>query len=139
MFRSIVVLSIVLVIAIFSATAMAGPTIKLGHVDPAEWQSSKKGAAGVIFKNIVEGESDISVELFPAKALGDENSLVQQAQEGTTHMTIVSGAMSTVCKAADVLNIPYTFASPTIAWDVLDGPFGMELAEHCLKKTGLRT
>jgi len=47
--------------------------------------------------------------------------------------------MSTVCKAADVLNIPYTFASPTIAWDVLDGPFGKELAEHCLKKTGLRT
>ena len=124
MLRSVLVLSIALVIAAFAATAMAGPTIKLGHVDPAEWQSSKKGAAGVIFKNIVEGETDISVELFPAKALGDENSLVQQVQEGTTQMTIVSGAMSTVCKTADVLNIPYTFASPTIAWDVLDGPFG---------------
>jgi TRAP-type C4-dicarboxylate transport system substrate-binding protein len=139
MFRSIKVLTIALTIAVFAATAMAGPTIKLGHVDPAEWQSSKKGAAGVIFKNIVEGESDITVELFPAKALGDENSLVQQCQEGTTQMTIVSGAMSTVCKAADVLNIPYTFPSPTVAWDVLDGPFGKELADHCLKQTGLRT
>lgn len=69
MFRSIVVLGTILVIAIFSATAMATTTIKLGHVGPASWQSSKKGAAGVIFKNIVEGESDISVELFPAKAL----------------------------------------------------------------------
>ena len=134
-------LSLVLMLGLIfaPALAMAGPTIKLGHVDPASWQSSKKGAAGTIFKNIVEGESDISVELFPAKALGDENSLVQQVQEGTTQMTIVSGAMSTVCKAADVLNIPYTFASPTIAWDVLDGPFGKELAEYCLKKTGLRT
>jgi tripartite ATP-independent transporter DctP family solute receptor len=134
-------LSLVLMLGLIfaPALAMAGPTIKLGHVDPASWQSSKKGAAGVIFKNIVEGESDISVELFPAKALGDENSLVQQVQEGTTQMTIVSGAMSTVCKAADVLNIPYTFASPTIAWDVLDGQFGKDLAEHCLKKTGLRT
>ncbi len=120
------------------SSAIAGPTIKLGHVDPAEWQSSKKGAAGVIFKNIVEGETDISVELFPAKALGDENSLVQQCMEGTTHMTIVSGAMSTVFKVADVLNIPYTFASPTIAWDVLDGQFGKDMAEYCLKKTGLR-
>jgi tripartite ATP-independent transporter DctP family solute receptor len=137
--RSIIVLVIAVIFAAFSATAMAGPTIKLGHVDPADWQSSKKGAAGVIFKNIVEGESDITVELFPAKALGDENSLVQQVQEGTTQMTIVSGAMSTVCKAADVLNIPYTFTSPTVAWDVLDGPFGKELAEHCLKQTGLRT
>lgn len=133
-------LSLVLMLGLIVApvVAMAGPTIKLGHVDPAEWQSSKKGAAGVIFKNIVEGETDISVELFPAKALGDENSLVQQCQEGTTHMTIVSGAMSTVFKVADILNIPYTFASPTIAWDVLDGQFGKEMAEYCLEKTGLR-
>jgi TRAP-type transport system periplasmic protein len=58
MFRSIVVLSIALTIAIFSATAMAGPTIKLGHVDPASWQSSKKGAAAVIFKNIVSSRQD---------------------------------------------------------------------------------
>ena len=108
---------------------MAAPTIKLGHVDPAEWQSSKKGAAGQIFKNIVEGETGITVELFPAKALGDENDLVQQVQEGTTHMAIVSAAMAKICKPADVLNIPYTFASPTIAWDVLDGPFGKELAD----------
>lgn len=134
-------LSLVLMLGLIfaTATAMAGPTIKLGHVDPAEWQSSKKGAAAAIFKNIVEGESDMKVELFPAKALGNENSLVQQCQEGTTQMTIVSGAMSTVCKAADVLNIPYTFASPTIAWDVLDGQFGKDLAEHCLKQSGLRT
>ena len=139
MLRTIKMLGIVGIIAVFSATAFAGPTIKLGHVDPAEWQTSKKGAAATIFKNIVEGETDIKVELFPAKALGDENALVQQCQEGTTQMTIVSGAMSTVCKAADVLNIPYTFASPTIAWDVLDGAFGKELANYCLKKTGLRT
>ena len=118
---------------------MAEPIIKLGHVDPAEWTSSKKGAASVIFKNIVEGETNITVELFPAKSLGDENSLVQQVMEGTTQMAIVSGAMSTVCKTADVLNIPYVFPSAPVAWDVLDGPFGKELAEHCLQKTGLRT
>jgi TRAP-type transport system periplasmic protein len=139
MFRSIMVLAIVGLITAFSANVFAATTIKLGHVDPAEWQTSKKGAAGVIFKNIIEGETDIKVELFPAKALGDENSLVQQVMEGTTQMAIVSGAMSTVCKTADVLNIPYTFASPTVAWDVLDGPFGQELAQHCLEKTGLRT
>lgn len=122
-----------------SMSAFAAPTIKLAHVDPAEWQTSKKGAAATIFKNIVEGETDITVELFPAKALGDENSLVQQMQEGTLHMAMVSGAMSKICKVADVLNIPYTFSSAPVAWDVLDGPFGQELADYCLKKTGLRT
>jgi tripartite ATP-independent transporter DctP family solute receptor len=121
------------------ATSMLATTIKLGHVDGADWQTSKKGAAGVIFKNIVEGETNINVELFPAKALGNEGAMIQQAQEGITQMAIVSGAMSKVCKAASVLDIPYTFSSPTIAWDVLDGQFGKELAEHCLKKTGLRT
>jgi tripartite ATP-independent transporter DctP family solute receptor len=139
MFRSILVLGIAGAIAAFSVSAFAGPTIKLGHVDPAEWQTSKKGAAGVIFKNIVEGETDIKVELFPASALGAENDLVQQVQEGTTQMAFVSGAMAKVCKAADVLNIPYEFASAPIAWDVLDGQFGKDLAEHCLKQSGLRT
>lgn len=139
MIRSLLALGIAGTFAALSTSALAGPTIKLGHVDPAEWQTSKKGAAGVIFKNIVEAETAIKVELFPAKALGDENDLVKGVQEGVTHMAMVSGAMSKVCKAADVLNIPYTFASPTVAWDVLDGPFGKELADHCLKKSGIRT
>lgn len=139
MFRSIIAWSVAGAFTLLSTAALAAPTIKLGHVDPAEWQSSKKGAASLIFKNIVEGETDITVELFPAKALGDENDLIQQVQEGTTQMALVSGAMAKVCKPADVLNIPYTFSSPTVAWDVLDGDFGKELADYCLKKTGLRT
>ncbi|MFV0438545.1 MAG: DctP family TRAP transporter solute-binding subunit [Desulfopila sp.] len=139
MIRSIIGLGIAGAIVIGASAAVAGPTIKLGHVDPAEWQTSKKGAAGVIFKNIVEGETDMTVELFPAKALGDENDLVQQVQEGMATMAIVSGAMAKVCKPADVLNIPYMFDTAPIAWDVLDGPFGKELAEYCLQKSGLRT
>lgn len=122
-----------------TTSLMAAPTIKLGHVDAAGWQTSKKGAAGIIFKNIVEGETDIKVELFPAKSLGNEGEMVQQVQEGTTQMAIISGAMSKVCKPASVLDIPYTFSSPVVAWDVLDGQFGDELAAFCLKKTGLRT
>lgn len=136
---NLIALGLATAIGMAAGSLQAATTIKLGHVDGAEWQTSKKGAAGIIFKNIVEGETNIKVELFPAKALGDENDLIQQAQEGTTHMVIVSGAMATLCKAADVLNIPYTFSSPTMAWDVLDGPFGKELGEHCLKQTGLRT
>lgn len=125
--------------ALFCSYTYAAPTIKLGHVDGADWQTSKKGAAGVIFKNIVEGESDIKVELFPAKALGNESQLIQQVQEGVTPMAIVSGAMSKVCKPASVLDIPYSFSSAVVAWRVLDGKFGDELAQYCLEKTGIRT
>jgi tripartite ATP-independent transporter DctP family solute receptor len=138
MIRKILV-TVVSAVFVFSASALAAPTIKLAHVDPADWQSSKKGAASVIFKNIVEGESDMKVELFPAKALGDENDLVQQMQDGTLQMAMVSGAMAKICKVADVLNIPYTFPSAPVAWDVMDGPFGKELGDYCLQKSGLRT
>ncbi|WP_205470465.1 DctP family TRAP transporter solute-binding subunit [Breoghania sp. L-A4] len=123
-------------LAVSAATAQ---TIRFAHVDGAEWQTSKKGSAAEIFKNIVEGESGLKVELFPAGALGNEGEIIQQAQEGITQVVMVSGAMSKVCKAAQVLDIPYTFGSATIAWDVLDGEFGQELAAHCLEETGLRT
>lgn len=123
---------------LFVAFAQA-QTIRFAHVDPADWQSSKKGAAAEIFKNIVEGETDLTVELFPAGALGNEDELVVQAQDGLIQVTMVSGAMSKVCQPAAVLDIPYTFPSAPVAWEVLDGSFGDELAEYCLEQTGLRT
>ncbi len=122
----------------FAHTADA-KTIRFAHVDPADWTKSKKGAAAEIFKNIVEGETDIKVELFASGALGNESDIVQQAQEGLTQVVMVSGAMSKICKAAQVLDIPYTFSSAVVAWDVLDGDFGKELAAHCEKQTGLKT
>jgi len=122
-----------------AATAASAQTLRFAHVDPDDWQNSKKGAAAHVFKNIVEGETNLTVELFPAGALGNEGELVSQAQEGITQVVMVSGAMSKLCKAASVLDIPYTFPSAPVAWEVLDGSFGAELAAHCLKETGLRT
>lgn len=114
-------------------------TLRFAHVDPDDWQSSKKGAAAHMFKNIVESETEHTVDIYPAASLGDEDELVQQAMDGTTQVVMVSGAMSSVCPVAGVLDIPYIFESPLVAWEVLDGEFGDQLAEHCLAQTGLRT
>jgi tripartite ATP-independent transporter DctP family solute receptor len=133
-------LSLAIAVALgLTAASAAAQTLRFAHVDPDDWQASKKGAAAHVFKNIVEGETDLTVEIFPAGALGNEDELIGQAQEGLTQVVMVSGAMSKVCKAASVLDIPYTFPSAPVAWDVLDGPFGDELAQHCLDETGLRT
>ncbi|MBZ9558024.1 MULTISPECIES: DctP family TRAP transporter solute-binding subunit [unclassified Modicisalibacter] len=121
-----------------SALAQA-QTIRFAHVDPADWQSSKKGAAAEMFKQVVEGRTDFDVKLYPAASLGDEDELVQQAMDGTTQVVMVSGAMSKICPAAGVLDIPYMFDSAVTAWRVLDGEFGEQLAQHCLEQTGLRT
>jgi tripartite ATP-independent transporter DctP family solute receptor len=37
-----------------------------------------------------------------------------------------------------VFDIPYLFPSLLVAYRVLEGPFGKELADECLKKTGMR-
>ncbi|MDI5890345.1 DctP family TRAP transporter solute-binding subunit [Halomonas rhizosphaerae] len=114
-------------------------TIRFAHVDPDNWQSSKKGAAAHMFKNVVESETEHTVDIYPAASLGDEDQLIQQAMDGTTQVVMVSGAMSKICPAAGVLDIPYMFETPLVAWEVLDGDFGDALAEHCLEQTGLRT
>ena len=136
-FKSIAA-STAVVMALATSVAQA-QTIRIAHVDPDEWTGSKKGAAAQIFRNIVEGETNLDVEIFPAGALGNEDELVGQVQEGLLQMAIVSGAMSKACPAASVLDIPYTFSSATVAWEVLDGEFGDALADHCLEQTGMRT
>jgi len=94
-----------------------------------------------VFKDIVEAESAgrIKVEVYPAGQLGGEAELVGQAQSGATQVVMVSGVFGNSCKEAAILDTPFLFSSAAVAWATLDGPFGARLAEHCLKKTGLRT
>ncbi|WP_404424023.1 DctP family TRAP transporter solute-binding subunit [Thalassospira australica] len=141
-FKSALLGAVSFATASFAVPAQAADiTLNFAHVDPAEWTTSKKGAATQVFKNIVEAESAgrIAVELFPAGSLGGETDLIQNTQDGTLAMSMVSGPFSQVCPEAAVLDVPYMFPNANVAWKVLDGDFGKELAAHCLEKTGLRT
>ena len=128
-------------LAMSASTTCAQTVIKLAHVNPADWRVSQLAAASEVFKNLVEAESSgrIQVQLYPAGQLGGEVELVAQAQSGALQIAFVSAVFGNYCKEASVLDIPFLFSSAEIAWKTLDGPFGRKLAEHCLKKTGLRT
>jgi TRAP-type transport system periplasmic protein len=120
-------------------SATAATEIKFAHVDPPDVFISKKGAAGVTFKNLVEAEDPtVSVKLFPAGQLGGERELVEATKLGTVQMSMVSAAIAGHFKEAQVLDIPYLFESAPVAWKVMDGWFGKELADECLRKTGIR-
>lgn len=122
-----------------AAWPAAAVEIKFAHVDPPDVFTSKKGAAGVTFKNVVEAEDpSVSVKLFPAGQLGGERELIEATRLGTVHMSMVSGAIAGYFKEAQVLDIPYLFDSAPLAWKVMDGWFGKELADDCLRKTGMR-
>ena len=125
--------------ALLTAAHASAQTLRFAHVDPDDWTTSKKGAAAQVFKNLVEVETDLTVELYPAGALGGETELIEGAQDGTISIAMVSGAYANFCPAVAVTDIPYTFPSAPVAWEVMDGEFGTALAEHCLEQTGLRT
>jgi len=123
----------------FPTTASA-VEIKLGHVDPADVCVSKKGAAGATFKGLVEGATggNVIVKVFPTSQLGNERELIEGTKIGTIQMSFVSGAMAGFYKEAQVLDIPYLFSAGPVAWKVMDGPFGQEMAADILQKTGMR-
>ncbi len=114
--------------------------LKVAHVNPADVFASGKGAAGAVLKNIIESETGggVEVKLFPASQLGGERELIEGTKIGTIQMSLVSAAISGFYKEAQVLDIPYLFSNAPVAWKVMDGWFGKEMAEDCLKKTGMR-
>jgi tripartite ATP-independent transporter DctP family solute receptor len=124
-----------------AASTLAAPIeIKFAHVDSPDVCISKKGAAGVAFKSLVDAEAAgaVEVKVFPAGQLGGERELVEGTKLGTIQMSMVSAAIAGYFKEAQVLDIPYLFSSGPVAWRVMDGWFGKELADECLKKTGMR-
>jgi tripartite ATP-independent transporter DctP family solute receptor len=140
-FLGIVVGVFVLVMGWNATVTMAATyEIKFAHVDPADPYTSKKGAAGTTFKGDLEAATSgaVSVKLFPAGQLGGERELIEGVKLGTIQMAMVSAAIASYYKEAQVLDIPYLFSSAPVAWKVMDGPFGKEMAADCLKKTGLR-
>jgi tripartite ATP-independent transporter DctP family solute receptor len=122
-------------------SALAAPIeLKIAHVNPPDVFASGKGAAGAVLKNIIEAETGggVEVKVFPAGQLGGERELIEATKLGTIQMSMVSAAIAGFYKEAQVLDIPYLFSSAPVAWKVMDGRFGKEMAEDCLKKTGMR-
>lgn len=117
--------------------AAATIEIKLPIVDPP---GTRKAIASPLFKQIVETETRdaVEVKVFPGGQLGGEREAIEGLRLGSIQMTIVSGALANFYKEAQVLDLPYLFSSAPVAWKVLDGWFGKEMAEDCLKKTQMR-
>jgi len=102
--------------------------------------TSKKAAGSTVFKQMVENETGgtVDVKLFPAGQLGAEREITEGVKLGTIQMGMVSAVLANYFKPVQVLDIPYLFPSYAVAWKVMDGWFGKELAAACLKETGMR-
>lgn len=91
------------------------------------------------FKAEVEANSDMTVDLVYAGALGAPNERLNQMRRGVIQMSdAADGNYATIHRDIQILNMPYLFSSEQTAWAVFDGPFGQALAEDVREKTGIR-
>ncbi|KUK66318.1 MAG: Trap dicarboxylate transporter, dctp subunit [Parcubacteria bacterium 34_609] len=138
---SILTVLMVLSCFVFSVQAADGPIIlKLAHNDANILQVPKQSAA-VVMKHFIESESNgrLKMEIYPAGQLGGEKENVEATIANSIQMTIVSdGPLPGFFPDIQVLSIPYSFPSPIVAWDVMEGPFGRNLVEKLREATGLR-
>jgi len=133
-------LCIMLSFGLESAYAADKIVMKLAHPDPMDVFTSRKHAALMTFKEMVETNSGgrIEVVVLGGGAVGGEREILESILNGTLQGSSISAPVGLVYPPQMVISIPYLFASAPAAWEVLDGPFGDKLATGLLKKTGLR-
>lgn len=123
-----------------TATAEAQQTIRYAHFQPAALDQPKHAAA-LAFESYVEAATggSIDVEIYPASQLGGGSETMEGLQLGTIQLAVVhDGPIGSVFSPFQVFQIPYVFPDQTVAWSVLDGPYGAELAEAMREETGIR-
>lgn len=119
-----------------ASNAFAGKkVIKLSHV-----VNEKDGfhIAALKFKELIEANSDYTIEIHPNAELGDERTLLEGMQFGTIDMGVITnGPVSNFSPEIAVLELPFLFSSNEEAYRIMDGPIGQELLNN-LSKVGLK-
>jgi TRAP-type transport system periplasmic protein len=124
--------------------AYSAPTvIKVGHVSEGgiRLPGTGRSVALEVFKTYVEANSEgrLKLEIHPDGSLGNARSLLEQCQLGVVPMVgSYTAVMTPFCQELATLQIPFLFKDSLVAWKVLRGPFGKELAKKFREKTGMR-
>jgi TRAP-type transport system periplasmic protein len=127
-------------VGVSAQTADKKYILKLAHADSVDMTLSRKAVMADVFAKEVKAKSNgrIEVQVFGAGALGGERDLVEGVKNGFIQSGLASGVMANFYPSAMVTDIPYLFASETIADRVMDGPYGQKLSEDFLASTGMR-
>ncbi len=136
-------LIIVMVLLVFSPVASAQEAeyvMIYGVVNPVKEYHHSWEPHFVFAEEVMRRSGGrIRVELHPGGVLGGIEDQIRQVQRGVIHATDPSeGHLAPIFPDIQVVSIPYLFASEEVAWRVLDGPFGQDLAEHMAATTGVR-
>lgn len=124
-------------------------TIKAGSYDtPLELTLEKTNGEfastnikAQLFKRVVEDKSKgrIKVKIFPAGQLGGDREALLMTKQGSLEVDCYpANPLPNYVPETLAIQIPYMFRDINVAWRVMNGPEGDELAELVAKKMGVR-
>ncbi len=119
----------------------ASPALALeltaAHVNPPGEPSNM--AFAELSKRLAEGETGLTLTVFPQGQVGGEKDAIEQAQLGAITMTTVSSSnVSSFAPSIGVFDIPFLFRDATEhPRAVAEGEIGQGIAEKVLAESGL--
>lgn len=122
-------ISLVAASAVFGAQSSYALTLKAADVHPNTHPSV---IAVMNMGEKLEQQTDgrIKLQTFFSGVLGDEKSLIEQAQAGGVDFLRVSlGPVGTVVPDVNVFNLPYIFRNEEQLREVISGPIGDEILQ----------
>ena len=95
----------------------------------------------VVMKQYIESASngELKMEIYGDDSLGNGRSTLEQCQNGIIQMVHqYTNIMAPMVPEIAVTAIPFAVPNHQTMWRVMAGPFGKELADVVLKRTGMR-
>ncbi|MBD3305262.1 DctP family TRAP transporter solute-binding subunit [candidate division KSB3 bacterium] len=120
-------------------------TFRLAYTDNASWPETAKipepeHANALIFKSYVETATNgaVMIELYPSSSFASNKEATEMVKAGTLDLCIETGVMGGFFPEYQVINIPYVFRSPEVAWWVFDNSqFWQDLMDQMEAEIGM--
>lgn len=120
--------------------AQAARAIRYAHFQPGRLDQPKHAAA-LAFKSTVEGLTGgrLAVNIFPAGQIGPAQQVMEQLRLGSLEMAVVhDGGVPGVYAPFQAFSLPFVWEAQGVAWRVLDGAYGAEMAEDMRRRASIR-
>lgn len=114
--------------------------IRYTHFQPGRLDQPKHAAA-LAFKSTAESLTGgrLRVDIFPAGQIAPAPQVMEQLRLGSLEMAVVhDGGIAGTYPAYQVFSLPFVWETQTVAWRVLDGQFGAEMAEDMRRRANIR-
>ncbi|WP_223871567.1 TRAP transporter substrate-binding protein [Candidatus Dactylopiibacterium carminicum] len=122
-------LAAILAAAVFASTPVVAQELKAADVHP-EGYPNVVAMQNLGKKLEASTKGRMKLKMFPNAVLGDEKSVIEQAQAGGIDIIRISlGPIGPVVPDVNVFNMPFVFRDEAHMRKIIDGPIGQELLD----------